>query len=423
MLKSKETKANGYFGILVYFAQIVALVQIHDRHEHKIKDKINYVAFYINIFINSDPAQFSTSACPFKELTFGKKMLLKLCFFAGLYLSWIVIFFLIRQGGKRSWKKVKPILSSIQLKLVTGLIEIIAYTYEGIASVTFMSLLCVKIAGDNVWKYDAETKCLSSLQSFFAAFSIFYVFPFVISFGLAAKYLKAGRISSITFIFSCVLPFPFLFIYLWTVMQDCRYFKKGKILEMSSDFPSTSQSGLVKICFFMKPRYQRTRMTDVILESVEGPYNTIGQAVYWQSILGVRRLLMALTVFINTFILKFMLIHILSTLFLIHHITVKPFKAKNSNILETISLMLIVFIANFNAIKVYFLSSSISLEGTAAHVYDILAFLENTSLFLLLLVIIFAEICQRKFRRGKPQFHKHFTRKSIDCPSGNDIFT
>ena len=48
---------------------------------------------------------------------------------------------------------------------------------------------------------------------------------------------------------------------------------------------------------------------DAILKTLEGPYNTKGQALYWESILGTQRLIFTFTVFIKNLIVKYVLIN------------------------------------------------------------------------------------------------------------------
>ena len=414
-----DSVANGYFGILVYFTQIIALIKVDDGSVNDLGRLISSYTFYFNIFINIDPAEISMPACPIENLTFGMKIILKLCFFISIYFSWCLVFVIVRKI--RSNMKIKRSLSALKLKLLAGIIEIIKYTYEGFASISFISLLCVRIAGESVWKYDAEIKCFSSLQWIFIAFCIFYVFPFVLSFAFATKHLKEGRIPAPIFIIACVLPFPFVFIFLWTFIKELHsstgwtFSHKGSKSVIHTEDRSPS-----KILFMLQPRYELTVETKLMLECLEGPYNTMGQAVYWESVLSGRRLILTLSIFIDNFVWKFTFIQIFCTCVLVHHIIVKPFQNINSNRAETLSLLLILVIANFNALKGYFVDSGLRPSGTSAHAYSFLNLTEDLALYILLLVMILGEYTQTQVKQLKQKLRKlkKFGISTIHVSSG-----
>ena len=393
----------GYFGILVYFTQIVALIQISDGTGSN--DSLQNVVSYLNFMINIDPTSISIAACPIKDLSLGRKFFLRFAFYIGIFVSWGVVFLFVELIN-RLFVKHKEVVVRIKLKFLAGLIEIIKYTYEGLATISFMSLVCVKIAGDNVWKFDAETKCLSLHQWFFLLFSAFYIFPFLLALSTAKKYLKEERISALIFVIACFFPLSFI-LYIITrkvAKLSCLSRKKCTPQSLVSQFnkkvktkkTSNKEHRIEVVVNGPSSKHELSTTSTLILNCLEGPYQTEGQAVYWESILGARRLILTLVIFINNIVWKFMLIQILCICIILHHTMIKPFKNNKSNRIESVSLALIMLIANFNALKGYFIDSGIIVTGPSIHPYNFFSFIERLSLFFLLFTILFVEIYDKK---------------------------
>ena len=105
--------------------------------------------------------------------------------------------------------KPKRLAKKFYLKLMEGLVEIIKYTFSSLAGSNFGLLTCVYIGSAFVWKLDGTVSCFQDWQGIAALFLLFYTIPFSFSLALGTKLLKDGKISSMHFIFSCILPLPF----------------------------------------------------------------------------------------------------------------------------------------------------------------------------------------------------------------------
>ena len=144
---------------------------------------------------------------------------------------------------------------------------------------------------------------------------------------------------------------------------------------------------------------QQNEVTDVILETLEGPYNTVGQALYWESILGMQHLLLTFTVFVENLIVKYVLINILCIIFFWHYMLIQPFKEQISNCIETLSLMFIIITSSIHLLK-----SSVIYRGVIPHhhlrtILGLSGNAENIFLICLFCLILVAKICQRNMHR------------------------
>ena len=379
--------SEGCFGILVYFVQISSFIHLEDAYvdRHSNSDSIKQVTFYLTLMINIDPSGVSMSVCPQPGLTMENKMLLKFIFMLGTYCSCVVIYLMFCGLHKISFLKVRckctnDILNKLKKDLLSGLFNIIMYTYEGFTSIVFASLLCVQIGDDKIWKFNGEIMCYSKQQWVFIVISIIYVFPFPISFAVAKKYLKENRISVFVSILACMLPLPFLVMYfLWIQLSKIKFNK------YSASPCCKNQTNDINTNRISSKLVSGNR--SVVLNCLEGPYRTEGQSAYWESIMLVKRLILTLFIFVDELILKYLFITSFCILFFIHHNLVRPYKAKRANLIETLSLMLIIITANVNSLKACFVANGIIPSGSFLSVLSSLDIVENCFIYFLLLVI------------------------------------
>ena len=125
-----------------------------------------------------------------------------------------------------------------------------------------------------------------------------------------------------------------------------------------------------------------------VLSALEGPYKTAGQAIYWESVLAARRLILTLSVFVKNDIPKLFMLQTMCILNLIHHLVIKPFKNRKSNQAETLSLTLLVVITNINALKACFIEGRLQPDGQDGYIFSVLHICETLSLLMLASFII-----------------------------------
>ncbi len=90
---------------------------------------------------------------------------------------------------------------------------------------------------------------------------------------------------------------------------------------------------------------------------------TEGGAQYWETVLMLRRLAISATILFTNAMVQLTLCLALSILFLVHHLSQKPFVYIVSNQAETLSLSMLFGIAAINLLKATVMYSTISVEG------------------------------------------------------------
>ena len=165
-----EDVDKGYFGIVTYYVQMAAVIMIEIEFSdvEEGESVLDTIVEYIDRFLNLELTQMSFDVCPILGLTTLGKHFYSLGFLFGTYLCWLVIFICVlgvimicNRMGKMDIFVGK--LKSFKMKLVTGIVEIIKYTYTGFCDLIFMSLACTKLGNNYVWWYDGTNVCLENI--------------------------------------------------------------------------------------------------------------------------------------------------------------------------------------------------------------------------------------------------------------------
>ncbi len=209
---------KGFFGIVTYFIQIKAAMQIPLSLDHtRIIDEIfRQIETYVAVALNFELSSTSNDVCALRDLTTTKKMMFKLLFLFGIFFSWCVAYlslFLIQ----KLLSKVQLCFGWLQkfnLKLIASLIEIMKYTYLGFSAIVFYCLTCTNVAEDNVWYYDGSVKCYSRWQIVMIIFGVSYILPFPFLVYFAMKLLDNKKISRKSFFLATCFPLPILLYWL-----------------------------------------------------------------------------------------------------------------------------------------------------------------------------------------------------------------
>ena len=148
------------------------------------------------------------------------KLSFKLIFLLAIYISWLVLFSILSISLIPKMCK-SGIVNVMKLKFIKGIVEIIKYTYGSFTGIIFICLTCVTVADDLVWKYDGTVYCWSQWQQWMILICSVYVIPFPLMLILGLKLLQERRITSTNFLFGCILPLPFLII--WILKLYCLF--------------------------------------------------------------------------------------------------------------------------------------------------------------------------------------------------------
>ncbi len=364
---------KGYFGIVAYFVQTAAIIKIHIEFSDVARSEpfIDKLVNNIEVLLNFELTQFSFDACPIVGLTTLGKQVYRFIFLFGIYISWAFIFLFVLTISKLLQSRNAPEnltkhLQLWELQLVKGYVEIIKYTYSGFCSIIFMSLICVNIGDKYVWWHDGTNVCLENWQILIITFGACYALPFPLTLFLGMKWLRKRQISTVTFLCSCLCPItPFYFL----LIRHC----KEKPNSSTMKFSKTS---------------------DVVLSVLQGPYKEEGNdmTAYWEAVISGRRLLISIMTLVSYASIRMIIITTMCVLFLCHHITYLPFKAKASNYAESFSLLLFVLTSVINLFKACLTDSGVIPTGPSVQFFKGLELCEKMFVFLLIAYILAIEL-------------------------------
>ncbi len=325
---------KGYFGIVTYYVQMAAVIMIQiefsdiDQSESFIDTMVNNIGRFLNLELT----QMSFDVCPIVGLTRLGKHLYSLGFLFAIYICWSFLFvcvsiFTFISNRKNKMEGITTRLHSFKMKLIGGIVEIIKYTYAGFCGLIFMSLACTQLGNDYVWWYDGTNVCLENWQISIIIFAAFYAFPFPFVLVSGLKLLRNNEISAATFVCCCLCPLVAL---LSILIYKC--VKAKKTVQYNEQLPKASET---------------------VLPVLQGPFRDDEQnmTVYWEAMISFRRLFITGMTLVGYASVRMKIITVISLIFLIQHIFMKPFLVKTSNYIETLSLLLLSITAVINLLK------------------------------------------------------------------------
>ncbi len=379
--ENDENIDKGYFEIFIYFVQAAAVMKLSLNLETNItgSDDAANVKTYTELLLSFELSSYSLSLCPIKQLNSVSKMAFTLNFLFGIFISWAVVVLVLTCMTKipvlkSCMKKHNGSFSVINSRFSTGFIEIAKYTYSGFTNVAFMCVTCVTVRHERVWWYDGTVNCLTGWQIAAVVFIWIYVIPFPVILIWGPKLLQQKLITKNQFFTSCIIPL--LFLCLWTI----RFLRKGE------------SKNLVK--------NKNSDVIEEIIGALQGPYReTDGIALYWESVMIFRRLLLGATVLIPNPFFHLSVCCILCMVFLTHHIYKQPFLHRLSNLVETFSLCLLCFVAMMNLTKSIYINMGSVPEGPDVSLFNFLKMAEYSLILLLIgftLVLEISTLCVKK---------------------------
>ena len=389
---------KGYFGILIYYVQAVAVLRLslNVGSNSTLYYLFQHVETYIGLLLSIELTYLPANICPIKNNSMTGKVIVKAAFLLVIFLSWCAIFLfyvLIKILLSQSLQKK---FASIHGILIGGLVKIIKYTYGSFTKLMFFSLTCINIAGTKVWFHDGSVECLSSWQKAMIVFAVFYVIPYPITLCAGMKMLEKNSISWIQFLLGTSLPLPF-FIYwslrllIWRTELHSTHLHAQQVAKRMA--AKWQRKVFPKKALFVNvaKTFEVTEERKMFNRFRRG-YKDRGGAQYWESIVMFRRLLLSSTILVPYDIIKLGLCCILCILFLIHHVYKHPFIHPLSNKVETLSLTLLCVAALINLVKSFYIQEGISPIGLSVQIIKIGSFVEMTFLPFLLLFILTLEI-------------------------------
>ena len=380
---------KGYFGILTYFIQAALMMRLSIELDTigSLSGTMQNIEKYIGLALSIEISYVSQNWCPFVGMTTFVKLSFKLIFLLAIYISWLVLFSILSISLISKMCK-SGIVNVMKLKFIKGIVEIIKYTYGGFTGIIFICLTCVTIADDLVWKYDGTVYCWSQWQQWMILICSMYVIPFPLMLILGLKLLQQRRITSTNFLFGCILPLPFLIIWILKLYSLPLFKTKSVSIVKVKPFPNSEQQDITSLS-----------STSEILKSFQGTYRvTQNGTQYWESVMILRRLLLGATSLLQNSVVQIVTCSFLCMIFLLHHIMWQPFLNDKANLVESISLFLLCIVSSINLLKSFYIQMGIIPQGSDVNLFYFLRCFENAMILLLIMFIIILEI-RAKFRK------------------------
>ena len=323
---------RGYLKIVFHLYQAGDLVLVSNSSERILKTE--FMEPIVGLFNFRQKFSSSGLVCPFPGLTVVTKRLFSASQVFGTCLT-IGLIYMVQCGVQKFRGQGAPSVGPY----VGGILQIMLLGYTTLASVSFDLLRCVPIGSEKRLFYDGNVECYQWWQYILIVFVCVLFVPFVIVMLWGPVKLFRGTISVGKFLLACCFPLPCL---LYWVLAPC-------IARNTDDLNAASTQESKKF------------VEKVIYDPFKRPEAGGNLSLSWESIMIGRRLILIIVrAFVTDPMPRLVIMILLCVLFLLHHALTLPFRDGTANILETISLLSLVFLATVNAFFASFLSLAVS---------------------------------------------------------------
>ncbi|CAB3993681.1 Hypothetical predicted protein [Paramuricea clavata] len=464
----RNSEPGGFLKIIFYYYHVVHLLDKSVGSEAKVQlfdDTENFISRAFNFLIIAIPS----IDCPFRDIRPVQKAvivhsvgysLLALLFL--LYLS-IFVFKVVKKLRTRSTQQTvadaetmdhsssleeNPLLG----RIVGAFANISLLTYALSTQLCLSLLHCVPVGDNQVLFLDGHVKCYKTFQYFLFGYMISSILPFCLVPVLGSYLLKLNRISVAQFCLACIFPLPFCCYWSCLLVRNSSWWMRPSrrvetneriqddvIDQNSTDSATTEGRGTVSGNSNPETENLSTQTElrgskSAVLHILLGPFRP-HKAIFifpashlpWEGFLILRRLVLILVLtFVYDTRVKATLSMILCAVILLPHVLVKPFKSASDNVLETLSLVMLIIISGFNLIKsIYYgedldsgskaLLNMINVIENALIIFPVAFILSLVMLSLLFKLVMVFRLCfQAAFRRLK-LFKETNQRPSENC--------
>lgn len=335
----------GFLKIIFYFYQVAGVLTVSSYGVKNIlRNKIVLPVtnlFNLKLYAN---ANTNWRICPWPILTPLLKTMFHLVTVMTILFSIPIIYLL--HSGLNKLRKRRPTLPPAG-PYFGAVLEIVLLGYSAVTGTTVRLLHCVSIQEVSRWYYDAHLLCWHHRWQH-AAFVVIALnlFPFILTLYFTSLQLYRGKISGKIFLLASILPFPYLLFVL--------YHHVKKKITRRPDYqaiPSTASSGHDE----EHDSNSSTSIKHSLLEVLCGPFtkpqdDQSDGRIYWESILIGRRFLIIVIGWwqLDHALMRSVCLTILCLVFLLHHISQRPFVQCRANIIETVSLATLVVVGVLN---------------------------------------------------------------------------
>ena len=386
--KVKDSKTDslftGLFEIVVFFYQVDVLYEVYSTEEkphNSFRIMKETLSTLFNLRIDGKFYEVFFW-CPFRNVTPITKVLFKMSFV--FYLMSLVLMTYVAATIYRLCKKEIGHVKSVFRRLIPCFLRLLLISYATITSALFSLLSCVKINSSvKVLFIDGSVQCYQWWQYIVIAFIVCWVVFLPVSIYASSWLLHKGRMTGKMLMFNLMFP-PASILY-WAFIRLCTN-KKSRINLSNEATEATVRTD--------EKHSLEKEILKQFLEIMEGPFRetktTPDKKLSWECVLITRRLIL---IFVKTFIMntvvKLFVMLFFTVLFVMHHLTMKPFPKPILNHVETCSLMMLTVICALNVIPAYNYMYPFSASPFSQNLVQIFLKIETTLRFIFPAIVAF----------------------------------
>ena len=403
-----RTMFGGYLKIIFYYYQIIHIFNssIGGRGQaFKLID--HFVTPIFNFLVSADV--FSIR-CPFKDLHPIHKVailnslgFLLLIFIGLLFIAWKVIIAFKRNRLHSEPLYIDAIVPSdesdgtsvdfqnenhktghsFKCRIASAFTRICLLMYSSTAQLCLSLLHCIPIEDHKVLFIDGTLKCYQIFQYFAFIYVAINIIPFCLVPILGSYLLAFDFICSTEFCLGCLFPLPFCMK--WTLLLVKMWrgrISQGYVAVSSLEFASTPRSAILQVLLGS-------------FKSFHFPFLGFPELpIPWEGFLIFRRLVIILLfTFVYDVTLRMCFVLVACVIILILHLVVKPFKRPCDNMLETLSLGILIILCVFTYVKAIYNGGNEAALDLPPHLYSLISIIETVLIVAPLLVSLLVIIC------------------------------
>ena len=365
-----DERDSGYLKIVFYFYQVAELVII--KSPEKVLHIVPFIPTVIALFNFQVKTLDGGIGCPFAGLNVVTKQLF-LCSKFLATLVFIGVIYAIHRATSKTGYISSP---SLTLYLAAAL-EILLLGYERLADTTLKLTHCVPIGMDWRLFVDGNIQCWQWWQYLMIAFIVMFVIPLILVLFWGSLMLARNKLSDKEFLIACAFLLPCLLV--WIIRQS----KKTKPQDM----------------LFIENSHDAKEIKKILHSPFREPSNGDHGALYWESVLTCRRLiLLTIHTFAADSMVRFVCLNCACLLILVHHLALRPFRDRQANSFESLSLISLVAICTFSLAEVTHFSEGTEPTGPSQTFFRALQWIEIGLLSLVpaavFILVMFAALSQ-----------------------------
>jgi len=223
------------------------------------------------------------------------------------------------------------------IKLSTGFVLALLFTYQKLATTSFTLLNCVPVGNRSVLFVQGTIECYQTWQYGVAVYAATCIIPFCAALLIGPGLLKDRLIGLTELFLAFLVPLPFLLRWCWLCVR--RYRRFGGCFQ-----PDEATQAL------------HGPEAKAVIQTLQGPFkdnvnrlfgSTCGQGM----LIGRRLVLVLLYTFVNNTLMRTQCTMLLCFVNLLHHVHTLPYRDRRGNAAGSASAVALVVVATINLVR------------------------------------------------------------------------